>query len=269
MIDMPISTWSDYKDLVITEKGLDLQFSETRSRYHIYASEQHIFLWSIALVKNGGSDVTDFENNYKYNSNKKIEILTHVHIQEENIATGGHYQAQGYKVDVTQDGDNELILSFPMNTGLLAAKWANLSKYKDDEIEFLVGEDTVIGTLTANHLSGDTILNVSQTVIDNTSVGYYLKINSQDVGRVLSIDSGALQVTVETALTANENSGTAAKQTIKLLPMSPLTEGGKIDLGESKVGASFVPANTQIKAVYHRHSQGQADDFVFYLEYLY
>lgn len=69
---MPINTWSDYKTTVITTKALKLQYTENSSGYEVYASEASVFIWNIFIPKDGGSDVTDFETNYKALANKAI-----------------------------------------------------------------------------------------------------------------------------------------------------------------------------------------------------
>lgn len=78
MIIMPINAWSSFKSTVVTEKQLAIQYAESSDRYDVYASEAGVFVWNICLLKNGGSDVLDFENNYKAAANKRItdEVMT-------------------------------------------------------------------------------------------------------------------------------------------------------------------------------------------------
>lgn len=74
MIIMPINSWSDYKTIILGTKGLSIQYSEKPDRYDIYSVEQKVFVWSISLLKDEGSDVTDFESNYKSSANGPLEI---------------------------------------------------------------------------------------------------------------------------------------------------------------------------------------------------
>lgn len=194
-----------------------------------------------------------------------IEVI----VVEENIKTGGHYQAQSFKIDIDSDGINQNPLSFPIPISLLSAKWTCKSAHKDDEIELVVGDGITIGVLTANAVAGATVLDVSQTVIDNTAVGYYLTIGSQSCERVIFIDEENLQVTIETALVYAENAGQSVKQCIKLFPKGKLPAEGIVNLGDSKIGGSYIPANTIIYASYWRKGGGDADDFIFFMEYLY
>lgn len=190
-------------------------------------------------------------------------------VEEFSNKTGGHYQAQSFKITVDQDGENFKTITFPIPISMLAAKWQNKSMHDDDEVELVVGDGTVIGAITANAAVDDTVLTVSQTVIDNTSIGYYLSINGQECGRVLSIDAENSQVTMETPVASAENAGATITQCVKLFPRGFLPDEGRVDLGDSKIGGSYIPANTEIKAKYWRKNSGNATKFIFFMEYLY
>ncbi len=71
MQEMPIQSWSDFKDL-ISDKKLSMQFSESEERYTIYACEDRTYLWSVVLFK-GSEDSADFENNFKDDANQPLE----------------------------------------------------------------------------------------------------------------------------------------------------------------------------------------------------
>jgi hypothetical protein len=70
---MDLTSWTDYKALV-SSKALLLQYSDKGDYYDIYAPEDSSFLWHFALPKDGGSDVTDFETNYKPTANAPLEF---------------------------------------------------------------------------------------------------------------------------------------------------------------------------------------------------
>jgi len=70
---MDIALWSDFKSLV-TSKALMIQYSDLGDKYDIYAPEAQTFLWHTFLSKDGGTDVTDFETNYKAKANAPLEV---------------------------------------------------------------------------------------------------------------------------------------------------------------------------------------------------
>lgn len=73
MITMSINSWATYKNLVST-KDLRPQYLETPTTYDILATEGE-FCWQIALLKDGGTDVTDFINSHRVNYNQPVSSL--------------------------------------------------------------------------------------------------------------------------------------------------------------------------------------------------
>jgi len=72
MLTMNINSWADFKTLV-NVKTLLMQYSEDEACFNIYAPEDHTFLWTISLLK-GSDDGDDFEDNFKADANKPLEI---------------------------------------------------------------------------------------------------------------------------------------------------------------------------------------------------
>ena len=195
-------------------------------------------------------------------------------IREEGIKTGGHYQAQSFDVicDATT-GWKEKTVSFPFPIGLLSAEWRNKTENDGDEIEVCVGVDTIIGTLTSDVSEGDEI-NVTQSVIDNIAIGFKCSItdgtNTDDLGRILSVSPSGLTLTVETDVVTAfiASTPTYVRQTIVMIPRLVLADSGTFELGGSKIGASYIPANIPIRIRYNNIS-ATAKTFSIVMEYLY
>lgn len=201
---------------------------------------------------------------------------TEMIIQEEAIKTGGHFQARGIAVDIPAivgwyDFPD---LSWPFPVSVLSADAFAKSENNKDTIEFLVAPDTIVGAVIADVTTSDTILNVQQSVIDNMQLGYWVGlydgINTDSCGRCLNIDSINSQITVETAPTNAYAavSPTYVRMTNKMACEIELTEGHRMVLGESKIGGSYLPANTVMRLRYNNRD-GVAKRFAFVLEYLY
>lgn len=180
-------------------------------------------------------------------------------IKEENDnATGGHYQSQSFELIVDQAVNTEktLDISFPFPISLFSAKWINETLFKGDEVKVLLAPDTIIGAISANVSTSDIVIPVQQSVIDNTYIGCKIKIddgtNSDDCGKVLSIDNITKTITVETPTVNSFLSATPAyiKQTIELVPKIYLKGSYITTLGEDVIGGSHIPANAIIRAVY-------------------
>jgi len=73
MQEMEASSWSNFKTLV-SNKTLLIQYSDNARGYNLYASEASVFMWHIWLPKDEGSDVTDFENNFKAAANAPLMV---------------------------------------------------------------------------------------------------------------------------------------------------------------------------------------------------
>jgi|WetSurMetagenome_2_1015567.scaffolds.fasta_scaffold94745_1 hypothetical protein len=67
-----IETWTAFKALVASKKLL-IQYDESSNDYKLYAIEGGAFIWATTLNKDSGTDVTDFETNFKPTANAPIE----------------------------------------------------------------------------------------------------------------------------------------------------------------------------------------------------
>lgn len=72
MQQMEVASWSDFKTLV-TAKALLPQYMESGNIYDVFATEHGEFIWHVNVVKDT-ADGDDFEDNYKANYNKPLEI---------------------------------------------------------------------------------------------------------------------------------------------------------------------------------------------------
>ena len=171
-------------------------------------------------------------------------------IREEDVVTGGHYQACFHKI-IIPSGSSEVIhdVTFPHPISLLAAEWTNSADIAGDEIEFVVAPNTIVGALASGVASGITVLPVQQSVIDNIKLGYHCDLYSasgvQDIGRVVDINDNYNTVTVDLSTTQSYSAAwpTYFRMHIDMVVKSPLAGFGRIQLGEAKIGGSYIPAN--------------------------
>lgn len=199
-----------------------------------------------------------------------IEVVSENHVEasivEETIPTGGHFQCKATGMHITSSGITTVDLSWPMPISLLSAEILIGDANCGDVIEAHVAPDTVIGALTSTAVSGSTVLNVSSTVVDNTAIGFFIKIESQDLGRVLEV--GDTTITVENEVESDISGGSYVLQTIKMMTEFELCMPGRMTLGDTKVGASHFPEGTVLRYVYHSND-ASSKEFVAMVEYLY
>lgn len=96
------SSWSDFKSKV-SAKSLLPQYTEWLDRYDIFAVEDNV-AWEYTLPKDGSSDQTDFETNYKSTYNQPLEIKSaagrpvRVSASPQPLNTVEHWK--GYQITV-------------------------------------------------------------------------------------------------------------------------------------------------------------------------
>lgn len=199
-------------------------------------------------------------------------------IQEENIPTGGHYQAKGFEIVVPASdpvGDiTDLEFSFPYPISLLSCEYATTENMDGDRMCLSIAPDTTVGSLSSNADIDDTVISVSESMMQYMESGYCLKLsdgtNENDLGAIVGIDRVNNTVTVENSLTNNflASTPTYVKRSVKMVPCIYIQGNSRVQLGESKIGGSYIPANTTFKVQYE-NNEGSAKKFRFIFEYLY
>ena len=134
---------------------------------------------------------------------------------------------------------------------------------------------TTTGTITSDVTASDTVINVSQTVIDNVNIGYKIQLddstNTDDLGIVTAIDTDNKTITVDTAATQGFSAATPTyvKQTVCMVSDYEIGPAWEWVIGESKIGGSHLPANTTVEVKYTNNSAITAKKLVAKIEYLY
>jgi len=112
------------------------------------------------------------------------------------------------------------------------------------------------------------VVKVIQSVIDNTALGFFLKVGAEDMGYVIGVDKDNLRVTMELFPTAAIATSAVVKQTVKMGETITLVDGMTYHLGPEKVGGSNVPKDIIVKVIYNNIS-ATAKNFPFILSWLY
>lgn len=260
-----IDSESEYT--IQTEKERELLSIDAKVNQHIWSNPV------LLVINDGEKDLSAIDGDRLIKGHLPDKVL----VQEETIGqeTGGHFQSRTISIDVSASiGWQEKEISFPIPIAILSGACCTPNNCEGDKIEFLISPNTVIGAISSDVAMGDTIINVSQTVIDNIQIGFWIDItdgsNLNDLGRVIAIDKENLTITVENASSNifQAISPTYVRQTIKMCPEFRLVPSSRFVIGESKIGASYLPANTIIKLKYY-NSTTNSKTFSLMLEYLY
>lgn len=115
-------------------------------------------------------------------------------------------------------------------------------------------------------------LSVSPTVAQYAKIGFYLTLDNgnvaTDVGRVISINATNNYIYVENNISQVYGFGTVAKLNVYVFRDFIIGPANEYTIGMSKIGGSYIPADTPIVVTYHNNSSSNKT-LVGRLEYLY
>ena len=129
------------------------------------------------------------------------------------------------------------------------------------------------GTTNSTYWKHGLELNVSSTVVANAKNGYYMKLydgtNTDDVGRIISVDEINSKIYVETNLTNSFLAATPTyvQQTAYTMKDFIIGHPWEQNIGESKIGGSYVPADIMVR-IHYKNNTGTAKDFYGRVDYL-
>lgn len=218
---------------------------------------------------------TDSGHTVNLNSQQALEELSDyiVTINEESTPTGGHFKSNSIKM-VCPTGASQHDFSYPHPISVLSITIVTSSDHTGDTFENIVAPNTTIGSITSDITASDTVISVSQTVMDNAAVGFYINVtdgtNNDILGRVLSLDTGNNTLTMETAAANGflASTPTYVQVSVKTIDNYTIGEPSRYEIGKDKIGGSYVPANTTIRVDYTNNG-GSSKDFYAIIEYLY
>ena len=204
-------------------------------------------------------------------------LVTKIHEQDLDPVkqVAGHFRAKGFEMDIPATaGPHNLDITFPIDIAMLSMEFTPKPEMDGDYFCVLVGLHTVIGTITSDVSVSDTVLNVSQTVIDNAFLGVHILLddgtNTSECAQVTAIDPALGTITVETASDQAYlvSTPTFVKMTAVAVEDVHLDGGARVEIGHSKIGGSFFPKGYTMRVVYHNITE-TAKKFRAVLEYLY
>jgi len=202
-------------------------------------------------------------------------VSTHEHaIMEEETKTGGHFHTESLDMVITQSGVSSFDWQAPYPVNVLAIHFIAHADNTGDTVEMIADPDKNIGPIVSDVSAGATTVEVLPQVAAVLALGYHLCLddgtNKDDVGRITDVNTDTNVITFETPTT---NSFTAATPTylilcVKMIHDFTIGHPGPYVIGEDKIGASYIPANTIVRVVYDNKS-GPANKSMYpYIDYL-
>lgn len=195
-------------------------------------------------------------------------------VKEESTPTGGNFRTESVPFDIPAGTTHTEDKSWNYNVSVLDVFYISTSDHIGDTLEIIVAPNTTIGIITGNVDIGTTTINVSQTVVDNTMIGYYINltdgVNNDSLGEVIDIDKDNLTITcsIPTTNSFSASSPTYVVQNIYMLRDFEIGPPFHIVIGECKIGGSSIPAGITVRVNY-KNNGIVSKRFVPYIEYLY
>jgi hypothetical protein len=197
-----------------------------------------------------------------------------VKIQEEEGSTGGNFRLENICFDCEPNKVSEYSFSFPINISVLAFKILLKPDMANDFIHGVISPNTIVGSLIQDAKENDTILHVSDSVIENTFVGMMVNLydssnNIFEQGQIIGKTDDT--IIIEDKLTQDYSSGSfigVGVSMVKNVKIPDITSDILYSVGSTKIGASFLKANTETKIYYTNNSNEKKTCHILY-EYLY
>lgn len=191
-----------------------------------------------------------------------------VTIVEETTRTGGYFQTTTMHLDAVANTTTTADMSWPFPVSAYVVSFTSTSVHEGDCVNMYVAPDTVIGAIAAPVAIDDTVLTVTSTVTQNAKIGFLISItdgvNVDQLGRVLGVDKNLSQITVETAATHafSPASPTYVRMSVQYVRDYEIGPAAHQVIGDSKIGATYIPANTIVRVAYENKSPATAKTII-------
>jgi hypothetical protein len=192
--------------------------------------------------------------------------------------TSGSFQHTTIKITVPSNPIGTITshpLSWPMDLQMWKTEFYTTSEHTGDVINITVAPNSIVGVLTQPADIGDTTLNVSPTVVNNSVIlkGIEITIDntviSQKLGRITAFDTTLNTITISNPLTNDYAAGTFVKFNLVLLKdviLHRINEPHRV--ADKGFKAKKLPANTPI-VIEYQNNTGLAKECIATLEYYY
>jgi hypothetical protein len=268
----PITLEDEIRQNLVILKGINNIIS-TPTEVDIYFKE--------ALSTAEETELTSLVTAHVYTDPNEGEVLT-VNVQEElpGAETNGRFRSRSLEADCTGTLNTwtSVEVSFPINISFLSAEYNMTEDHVGDYVRVdIVPNDPavpalkgIVGAITADAAVNDTVINVSDDVLANMQIGFYVQIGTDLCGQCIAIDFVAKTITVETAIQNAQAAATPSyvKIRVRVLDDIKLLVPGPYAIGENKIGGSFLKAG-YIMDIQYKKVKDVTKVFGATMDYLY
>ena len=244
----------------------------TETQYKVYCTDEQTYhtAWYNNMPMN-------CPNNYRHgiDPSKTVRIqsrpvdVTLVRIQEENTLTNGNFRFESFTWMCPSNCTTTHDITFPYSINILSTQ-ANTSQdnYGDVLNVTVVPGNAIIGVTISNIVVGQSNFFVSNTVLNYMNQGFQCILGSENVGEVFKINVDSNMISTQYAASNSYNASTYVKINVPIVKNLKFLAPTTYNVGGGKIGASYVPPGTTLRAQYTNNSSNDKE-FCVNVEYLY
>lgn len=263
-------------DASSVKDGIELHFSTNGTspdftRTYTYTKNQPFveMISSVAkyfkvVFKNSGVAQTKFTLQVIYHTNRHPNMYsttqdTTVKIEEEsNNKTKGRFRTHGFSVAASATATTTYDFSFKYDIAPLVIKFRTNESHRGDVINLFIAPNVTVGAVTQTATSGNNYFYITPASFDWLTVGCVCRITTgvvtDELGDVIDIDYSTGKVTVENNLTNTFSAGAYVQMSVCVMRNYIISEPGDHSIGDSKIGASYIPKGQLVRLVYTNNS---------------
>ena len=194
----------------------------------------------------------------------QIDLATPV-LQDPTIQRG-FYKTFGINFSCPSNATTTYNASWPYEIIIINGYMLTEDENKGDVLNCILTPDLTVGALTQSVTTGDTVINVSGTAIDNLVKGVKVKFGDSNVYTVLFVDIVNSQITIDPSAVTDYSPATLITRNIFVFENLTLPSKSKISLGSLNPYRIVVPPNYVFRLLYTNNT-ADTKTFNFYLEF--
>jgi hypothetical protein len=253
--------------------------STSINKYKIYCNTEAVYVYGWKET----TPTTCFNNVAHSVNTNSVQLLdtissSYVNVKEDKVNVQRNTWVEDIPItSIAPNSSKTVTFTFPITVSLYSFMIVPDSTHKMDQFSIIANENTTMGLIGADVSIGATSLIAPAAFLTYGYIGFYGVLtngtNTDDIGRILTIDKNTGIITFETATThAFSASNTLFKMTIKVLSEMYICGPGVYRFFDDVIGGAPIPAGTVAKFVYKNNDPligGVTKDFVVYMECLY
>jgi hypothetical protein len=183
--------------------------------------------------------------------------------------TNGKYCAEGLSYNIPADTSTFVEhYTFMKQCCMYGMHLCVREDHIGDRVSIIVQPETIAGVLTSTALTTDTVLHVSNTVVQHVIPGYYVVLGEEE-RLIVEVDKSGNTITIDTPFDSVHNGMELVKINVYVIRNLCLDTVCKFDIGYGAFGGKLIPKNSLLRMVYHKLDPASSKRFCLNMEYMY